>query len=243
MRCEYKFHWLATCIVIIGFMVTGCATTTTSLKFTQSEVKLIPIIAIQKVLSSNAMNETVKVNASSIDGPAVVKGYEGLKYVIVTDKRGKEIKLAISEITKIERVRRIKKPDNSPEKGESNTTEAAAEILIYAPLVPVAIATWPVLRTLGLDAGKNAEDNWKARLVYEGMSKEDLRVYVGEPKEKYYCEAKDRSGDYEIWVYEKDQVLRGGRALFINFDKGEIYHNSYHTSFFKKWDNCSVITQ
>jgi hypothetical protein len=189
------------------------------------------------------MNETVKVNATSIDGPAVVKGFEGQKYVIVTDKRGKEIKLATSEITKIERVRRIKRPDNSPNKGESNTAEAVAETLVYAPLVPIAIATWPVLRTSGLDAGKNAEDNRKARLVYEGMSKEDLRAYVGEPKEKYHCEAKDSSGDYEVWVYEKNQVLRGGRALFIDLEKGEIYHNSYHISFFKKWDNCLLITQ
>jgi len=213
----------------------------TSLKFTQSEVKRIPVVLLHKVLSSVAMNETVKVRAKSFDGPAEVKGFEDQEFVIVTGERGKEIKLAISEITEIERIRRIKRAANSHEKTGSNTAEAVGETLIYTPLIPVAIVTWPVLGISGLDAGKNAEDNWKARLVYEGMTKEDLRAYVGEPKEKYHCKAKGRSGDGEVWIFEKDLVLRGGRALFIDLQKGKVYHNSYHTSFFK--DDCSLITQ
>jgi CRISPR/Cas system CMR subunit Cmr4 (Cas7 group RAMP superfamily) len=241
MICEYKNHCSAASILLAAFLVSGCATTTTSLKFTQAELKLVPVVAFQKVLSSGAMNETVEVNARSIDRTAVVKGFEGQNYVIVTDKRGQEIRLSISEITEVERIRRIKRSDTSSKNGESNTAEAVGETLIYAPLVPVAIAMWPALRASGLDAGKNAEDNRKARLVYEGMSKEALKTYVGEPKEKYYCEAKGRSKAHEVWVFEEDKVLRGGRALFVDLESDKVYHNSYHISFFK--DDCTLMTQ
>jgi hypothetical protein len=239
MICECKTRFFTASIFLANFLVSGCAATTTSLKFTQSELKLVPVVEFQKVLSSGAMNETVEVNARSIDGTAVVKGFEGQKYIIVTDKYGQEIRLSISEITQIERIRRIKRPDTTAKKSKSNNGEAVGETLIYAPIVPVAIAMWPALRASGLDAGKNAEDKRKARLVYEGMSKEDLKTYVGEPKEKYYCKAKGKA--YEAWVFEKDKVLRGGRALFIDLESDKVYHNSYHTSFFK--DDCSLIKQ
>jgi hypothetical protein len=239
MCCKDEIHLAAGVIVIISFMMTGCATT--SLKFTQSEVKLIPAVSLPRVLLPGSMSETVEVNARSIDGTAVVKGFEGQKYVIVTDRHGQEIRLAINEITEIERIRRIKRPDSTAKKGESSNGEAVGETLIYAPLVPVAIAMWPALRASGLDAGKNAEDKRKAGLVYEGMSKEDLKTYVGEPKEKYYCKAKGKGKAYEVWVFEKDKVLRGGRALFIDLESDKVYHNSYHTSFFK--DDCSLIKQ
>lgn len=239
MCCRDKPHLLVAYIVIIAFMVTGCATTSTSLKFTQSEVKLIPVVAIQKVLSPGSMNETVKVRAKSVYGPAEVKGFEGQEYVIVTDERhGKEVKLAISEISEIERIRRF--TVTSAGKHQGNTAEAVVESLIYVPLVPLVV-TRPFFRAAGLDAENNAEDNQKAELAYSGMSKEDLKTYVGEPKEKYYCEAKGRSKAHEIWVFEEDKVLRGGRALFVNLESDKVYHNSYHISFFK--DDCSLMTR
>lgn len=243
MWCEYKTHCLVTLIVIAGFIATGCATKTTSLMFTESEVKLIPIVAIQKVLSPRA-DETVRIYSSSVDGPAVVKGFEGKKRVIVMDKHGKEIELMTTEVMKIERIRRILRPDDSAKKGKSNTAGAVADTVFYAPMVPTAIVLWPFLRASGLDAGKNAEDKLKARLVYEGMSKSDLLKYIGEPMEKYLCIPKEQnrwSKEEEVWVYRKDQVLRGGRSLFINLDKGEVYYNSYDTSFFKKRNNCSLM--
>jgi CRISPR/Cas system CMR subunit Cmr4 (Cas7 group RAMP superfamily) len=237
MIFEYKTRFFAISIFLTAFSVSGCAATTTSLKFTQSELKLVPAIAFQKVLSSGTMNETVEVKARSIDGRAVVKGFEGQKHVIMTDKHGQEIRLPFSEITEIERIRRIKRPETTAKKGGTNDAEAFAEALIYAPLVPIAIAMWPALRASGLDAKKNDEDELKARLVYEGMSKEDLITYVGEPKEKYYCEVEGKSTAHEVWVFEKDKVLRGGRALFIDLGSNRVYHNSYNTAFFK--DDCS----
>jgi CRISPR/Cas system CMR subunit Cmr4 (Cas7 group RAMP superfamily) len=237
MIFEYKTSFFAISIFLTAFSVSGCAVTTTSLKFTRSELKLVPAIAFEKVLSSCTTDETVEVNARSIDGRAVVEGFEGQKHVIVTDKHGQEIRLPFSEITEVERIRRIKRPDTTAKKGDTNNAEAIAETLIYAPLVPVAIAMWPALRASGLDAKKNDEDELKARLVYEDMSKEDLITCVGKPKEKYYCEAEGKSTAHEVWVYEKDKVLRGGRALFIDPGSNRVYHNSYNTSFFK--DDCS----
>ena len=243
MVCRYKTYLIVTYAVSVTLLVTGCATTTTSLNFTQSELKLVPIIAFHKIMSSQSMNETVTVRAESLDGAAEVKGFVGQKYVIVTDMDEKEVKIRIADITEIERIRKIQTPTNSREEKGSGAADAIGETLIYAPLVPVAIGTWPFLRAMGLDAKKNAEDKEKARLIYEGMSKKDLMLNIGEPKEKYHCEGKNGSGAEEIWVYEKGQVLRGGRSLFINLNKGVVYYNSYDTTFFKNsdWLNCSII--
>ena len=226
-------------------MVTGCTTTTTSLKFSQSEVKLIPAIAFQKVLSPRSANETIKVWAKGISGPAEVKDCEGQQYVIVRNERNKkEMKLPINDISEIEHIWRFKNSNNFGNKYKGNTTGAVAETVFYAPMVPVAIAMSPVLRVSGLDAKKNAEDKSKAQLVYEGISKNDLLTYIGEPKEKYLCSPKEKnrwSKKEEVWVYRKDQVLRGGRSLFIDLDNGQVYYSSYDTSFFKNRKNCSLI--
>jgi hypothetical protein len=217
-------------------MMTGCATT--SLKFTQSEVKLIPVVSLPRVLLPGSMDETVKVKAGSLQGPATVKSLDGQGYVILNDDHnGKEVKLPLSEIVEIERIRRTKK---SKDGYHGSTGEAVGEALIYAPLIPVAVVSWPFLRVMGLDAVKNSEDDKKALLVYGGMSKEDLRTYIGEPKEKYYCEAKGKSGAYEIWVYRKDQVLRGGRSLFIGLGKEKVYFTSY---LLPSQDGCSLTTE
>jgi len=226
-------------VVLIAIMTTGCATNTSTIKFNQSEIRLIPTVAMPRVLSSNATNETVKIKARHINGSMDVKRIEG-PYVIATDKHGNEMKLTTSEITEIERIRWINRPKPS---GKNKTTEAIGETLTYAPLIPVAIVSIPFLNAMGLDAKVNAEDNEKSRLVYEGMSKEELETYIGKPKEKYYCDNRRGYPANEIWVYEKHQVLRGGRALFINLEKNKVYHNSYGVSFFKNKDTCSLITK
>ena len=240
MYCKDKTHLLAVYIVIIAFMVTGCATTSTSLKFTQSEVKLIPAIAIQKVLSPGSMNETVMVRARSFLATAEVKGFEGLNYVIVMDERhGNEMKLVISEITEIERIRQIKRPDTSAGKHQGDTAEAIGETLIYAPLIPVAIASWPFLRAMGLDEEKNSTDTEKALLIFGGLTKKALRENIGEPTQRYLCKREDSRDMFEVWSYEKDQVLRGGRFLFLSPDEGKVYFTSFR---FPSWANCSLAT-
>lgn len=241
MCCRDKTHLLVAYIVIVAFMVTGCATTSTSLKFTQSEVKLIPVMSIQKVLSPRStIYDAVMVRVWSAHGITEVKGFEGQDYVIVTDERqGKEVKLAISEIVEIERIRRMKSTVTSAGKHQGNTAEAIGETLIYAPFIPL-VTVRPLFGAMGLDEEKNSEDGEKASLAYEGMSKEDLRTYIGEPKEKYHCKAKDGSVANEVWIYREDQVLRGGRSLFIRLDDEKVYHTS---RLFPSWAICSLVTK
>ncbi|WP_345979085.1 hypothetical protein [Sulfurimonas sp. HSL3-2] len=213
------------------------------MKFTQSEVKQIPSIALQKVISSRFANETIAVKARGLDGTGIVKGFVNQEYVIVTDKDQKEVKIKISDITEIQRIWKSTVPADSSNKNGATTADTVGETLIYAPLIPVAIGTAPFLRMTGLDALKNNEDEEKARLVYEGMSKQNLIQAIGEPMEKYHCNPKNANGSIDIWVYGKQQVLRGGRSLFIDSDKGTVYHNSYDTTFFKnsEWLNCSQV--
>ena len=234
-------------IAFIVFMVTSCAMNTKSLKFSESEVKLIPAEAFQKVLSSTSENETVKIWAKGISGSVEVKGFEGQDYVIVKDERNKkEMNLPINDILEIEHIWRFKKQSTSRKKHKEETADAVGEFLIFAPLIPVAIGMMPILEVTGLDAKENAKDESKAGLVYRGMLKEDLRVYVGEPKNKYLC--KDINfGDYEVWIYGKDQVLSGGRELYIDLDDNTVYYNSVRIPFEemgdKKRNNCSLVVQ
>jgi hypothetical protein len=224
-------------ILNIAFMVTGCATTSASLKFTHTEVKLIPVVSIHKVLSPMSTNETVTVRARNVNGPAEFIGFAGQQYVIVMDEnRETKMKVAISDITEIERIRRVKRPNTSAEKHQGNTAEAVGETLLYAPMVPVAIASLPFLNMMGLDEGKNSVDRAKALLVYGEMTKEALRESIGEPKQRYLCKSKNSNDRFEVWNYEKDQVLRGGRFLFLNSGEGKVSFSSWR---FPSWANCS----
>jgi hypothetical protein len=250
LKCKNKKHLVDVCIAIFVFMLTGCATYTKSLKFSQSEVKLIPTVAFQRVLSTTSENEKVKVWAKGVSGPAEVKGFEGQENVIVKDERNnKEMNLPINDILEIEHIWRFKKQNTSGYKHKGDSVGAVAETLFYVPIAPVAVGMWPLMRALGLDAVKNDKDESKARLVYDGMSKEDLMVYIGEPKEKYFCNDKYNKyiGDYEVWIYGKDQVLRGGRELYINLDDNTVFYNNVRIPLEdmgdKKRNNCSLIVE
>lgn len=250
MTWKHRFHSIVTCASIAILMAYGCATTpywtTTSygtMTYSQAELEKLPHISIKNILSSGSADDQIRVEiivrSRELKSPAKVKRLAGQKDVIVTDAYGQEVQIEIDQITEIERIRRFKVVPRKTTMGEKADT--AGEVLIYAPLIPVAIASWPILRMFGLDAVKNDDDKEKALLAYGGMSKEDLTMYVGEPKEKYYC--KNKYGDQEIWIYEKSQVLRGGRALFIYLDDGVVYHTSHDTTFFKDSNslNCSVL--
>ncbi|RMF24645.1 MAG: hypothetical protein D6760_02890, partial [Deltaproteobacteria bacterium] len=121
--------------------------------------------------------------------------------------------------------------------------EGAAEVAVYAPFLPL-VAARPVFGLMGLDEGKNADDEEKAALAYEGMTKDELLAYVGEPKERYRCESlAGAARPKEVWVYENDKVIRGARAMFLELPQGVVYHTSEDTSFFKKSEQarCSLL--
>jgi len=235
---------------IIGVLVlTGCATTTTpqwkqtsygSWKLTQSEIAKLPTISIRNILSSESVSEhqrmRILVRTAEQEDYVEVKNLpsEDEAHVLTTDAHGREIVIAIDHISEIQSIRQIRTAPRQTTAGEK--AEGAAEALIYAPLLPL-LATWPLLRATGLDANKNAEDAEKAMRAYGGMSKHELVAHVGAPLEKYHCD--DKSGGHEVWVYSDEQVIRGGRALFIRLTDGQVYHASFSTTFFK--DACSPL--
>jgi len=232
-------------------LASGCATTATtgvpywektsygSWRLSRAEVRKLPIIARRNILSSASRSEhqiiRILVKAPGLDGFREVKYPPGQEDVVVTDGQGQDVRIKIDKITEIQSIRQLKREPR--EKRAKGDREEIGYLLIYAPLIPVAIVTWPLLRVMGLDAVKNAEDKEKAERAYGGMSRQDLITYVGEPVEKYHCY--DKYGGHEVWIYGKDQVLRGGRSLFISLTEGDVYHTSHDTTFFK--DSCSPL--
>lgn len=252
MFLNHKLNWFSAFIFIVFIFVSGCATTNApewkktaygSWTFSHAEIAKLPIISIRHILSSvsDTGNEKVinLVRARNLNGVAKVERIAGGEDVIVTGENdGKEVKIKISQITEIRRIRKIKVAPNR------NKTGNVAEGLIYLPLIPFAIASRPFFRAMGLDAEKDSIDAGKAMLAYGGMSKKDLETYVGEPVEKYYCKSKQKD-NFEIWVYDKEKVLRGGRTLFIDLATGKVDHTSVDTTFFKEsdWLSCSALAK
>jgi len=179
------------------------------------------------------------VRASNLPEPAAVNGFEGNEYVVVRDAHGNDAKIAINEISEIDRITQLNRP-TSAQKGLGSTAQDVGETLIYAPLIPVAIASWPLLRAMGLDEKRNSKDREKALLLYGGMTKQTLRESIGEPKERYLCQDKNSGDILELWRYEKDKVLRGGRFLFLSPEEGKVIFASFR---FPNWENCSPLRE
>jgi hypothetical protein len=110
----------------------------------------------------------------------------------------------------------------------------------YTPRAPYEINGWPVIRTTGFDASKNRKDKQKARRVFFGMTKEELRTHIGEPKEKYMCRSKYSDAKYELWAYRRDPILRIARPLFISLEKDVVYYNSH---LFPSWAKCALMSK
>jgi len=235
-------------ILIVVLMTSGCATSTIpywhktaygTWGFSQAEVERLPVISIRNILSSISESEVQRIQIfvsarANLGGFAKVTRMAGQEGVFVADAHGEEVRINFAQITEIQTIRHIKRTPRQKTPGE--TAAEVGEVAEYAPLIPVAIATLPFLRAMGLDAGKNDEDKGKATLAYGGMSKNDLITHIGDPMERYHCA--DKYGGHEVWIYRKDQVLRGGRALFIGLADGKVYHTSHDTTFFK--DSCSL---
>ncbi len=236
-------------LVVVMCMAAGCATrvgwyTTEygTMEYSRGELERLPGISIRNILASGRKDENVWiqvfVEAEGTDGWAAVRRLEGDDAVRVVDAQGREASVALAEITTIRRVRRLWQGPRE-KTGEEKAAEAI-EALEYAPLVPLAILSWPILSATGLDAQKNADDEEKAELAYGGLSRKELLAHVGQPREKYFCrEVKGVTG-IEIWVYDDQKVLRGGRAMFIDLRDGAVYSTSVDTKFFREpgWLDC-----
>ncbi|RMD82665.1 MAG: hypothetical protein D6815_08675, partial [Candidatus Dadabacteria bacterium] len=144
--------------------IAGCAAqphwTTTpygTMTYSRNEVERLPAVSIRKILSSASESENTRVQilvaAKGLDGACEVKSLAGPEEVIVTNERGQEAKIRITDITKIERIRRVKTAPRKKSAGEK--VEGAAEVAVYAPFLPL-VAARPVFGLMGLDEGKNA---------------------------------------------------------------------------------------
>ncbi len=241
MLCRCKITSLLACALFVSLLTTGCATATHSVDFSKSELQLIPASSLQRMASAHAADEIVAVRVDGHAEPVEVKEFKNKDSATVYSAGGKEAEIQFSEITKLLIFKKPKAPEqNDRQKGVGASTvgSAAVETLAYAPIVPLAIGTWPLLRAMGLDESKNSADSAKARMIYHGMSRQELLAGIGIPKEKYSCILKLHLKEkpdvaQEIWVYDDGKVLRGGRALFIDLETGTVTHNSFDTNFFK----------
>jgi hypothetical protein len=158
-----------------------------------------------------------------------VKSYEGNDYIIGLDEGGKELIIALKDIKEIAKI----KERPRAKRDSSTSAEDLGELAIYAPLIPVGVV-WPAIGgPLGLDAEANSRELQKALLIYGGMTREELRANVGEPQQRYQC--KDES---EVWTYNAEQVLNGGKFIFISNLNQRVYFTSYR---FLKKEDCSPI--
>lgn len=206
------------------FMVSGCATSSSIMKFTQSEIEIIPDIAIHRIFLPHYFSDMVKVEAKGIRKPMIFKRFEGQAYIVATNPRsGKEVTLAINDITQIEY---IKLPKNIGKSSggmtASEAVEGAALLSSIAILAPFAFVIWPFYDDPMADQKREVEENRKAKLVYIGLTTEQLIESIGEPLERNLC------GSWrEIWIYNEDKVLPGGKFLTIDRTNRKVIKSTY----------------
>lgn len=249
MLRRFRLSSSAAFALFTSFIATGCATSTHSVGFSKSELQRIPTPSLRRIVAAHAADEVVAIRMDGRDQPVEVKEFNNRDSATIFGPDGKEAEIRFSDITALVIFKKPKPPEPTQRPAGASASAVASatvEALAYAPIVPLAIGTWPLLRAMGLDESKNSADNAKARLIYQGMSRQDLLASIGEPKEKYSCILKLRLKDkpdvpQEIWVYDESKVLRGGRALFLDVGTGTVSHNSFHTTFFRDSDSfdCS----
>ena len=192
---------------------------------------------MRKLLLSGSDSVSIVVKAPPYPGPLTVQRSDGDEHVVVANAKGAVSRLPIGEISEVYHVYHLKQ--QTVQSAPSNTAEAVGETLIYAPLIPVAVVTWPVLSSMGLDEHRNSEDREKALLLYQGMTRSELEAVQGKPVEKYNCLRQSGKGTpYELWGYDKEKVIRAARYLFINLDDGKVGFASFRMP---GWLECSPI--
>ncbi len=172
MCWQHKSNWVTAYTSIAILIISGYATTKSpcwektaygTWGFSQEEVEMLPNISIRKILSSITEDEVVRVQilvkTQSLDGFTKVKRLSGHEDVYVTDAHGQEVKIKIARITEIQSIRKIKINPRKKKTGE--TAEKLVEFALYAPFIPAAIVLLPFLKSMGLDAGKNADGDVK----------------------------------------------------------------------------------
>lgn len=229
---------LTALLLLVALLATGCVSTSSTIAFSPSDVKLIPPSLMEKVLSPTSVSEVIKIKAKGLPHGMKVKRFEGREYLIVSDaSQGDEVKVAVQDVTEIVLSKRFEAPTTTGNTS-SSTGSAIGEALIYVPLIPVAIVSRPFLRAMGLDEENNSNEREKALMVYGGMSKKALKDSLGLPLQQHLCNTDDPQSKFEVWQYKKEQMLSGGELLFLNSEKGVVF---FASSRFPSMTNCSPI--
>lgn len=231
---------LTALILLVALVATGCVSTSSNIAFSPDEVKLIPPSLMEKVLSPTSVSEVIKIKAKGLPHSMEVKRFEGREFLIASDTpQGKEMRVAVQDVTEIERSKRFEPTSTTTGSTSSSTGAAVGEALVYAPLIPVAVVSRPFLRAMGLDEEKNSNEREKALMVYGGTSRDVLKASLGVPLQRHLCNSDDPQSKFEVWRYKKEQMLSGGELLFLNSEKGVVF---FASSRFPSIKNCLPMT-
>lgn len=250
MPCRYLQTTLIAFALPMMLLAAGCASTGAAVGYSRSELQLIPGKSLERMANRHAADELVAVKVEGRSDPVEVRSFTDKDHVTVVASEGLDQQVRFSDVTDLLIFKRPRKDEQQAAPNRATASGAAGaigEALVYAPLVPLAVATWPALNVMGLNASTNSADDERARRIYEGLSKQELIDSIGRPKERYACIKKNpRDKDdaaEEIWVYDDDRVLRGGRTLIISNQSGLVTYNSFHTTFFKdpNWRDCKPM--
>ncbi len=207
--------------------------------YSRDELELLPAQAKAQILALPAVTETetieVLIRTATLNRAVPIEALTPGADAVLATVDGATQRIPIARITEIQSIRAIR---TAAPRDQGSDTEGIGEALILAPLIPLAVVSFPLLRAMELDAGKNAADNGKALQAYGQLSKQELLHHLGPPAQQYACD--DRDGGHDVWVYPPEQVLRGARALFIHRSDGRVYYTSYNTTFFQ--DSCMRLT-
>ena len=120
----------------------------------------------------------------------------------------------------------------------------AAEVVIYTPVLITALPLAPVIIPM---TKSMAARNVKVNSIYQGMTKDELLFYLGEPRGKYQCFSMSGTmfeSEKIIWEYSKEQVLPGTDLMFFKPGEQEVYHCTgkrglARDTYWKRFWNCT----
>ena len=215
-------------IFAIVFLIVGCSSKT-STKYTESDIRLIPAPSYRNIFKPGRL---LIVKTEDQEMLLRVTHYEDNDYFTgQVEGQNNEIKIPINELKEIGIVKE-EVPKSKYKKAKTKTSteskvpvgEALAETLTYLPLTPLLV-TAPVI----IPMTKSMEARWdKNDLIYAGMTKDELRFYIGEPKGEYQCFTTYGNIviEDEVWEYSKEQVLPGADLMFFRPGEQKVYHTT-----------------
>lgn len=209
--------WIVLTLVLA---LAGCAGTSKSkLTFTQAELVKVPEVAYPNLFRvdppSKNTREYVLVRAKGEAGKLKVVEYISSDHIKVRTPKGQESEISMRQVIRLERIREFRYHSSAK---EESSGAAAAELAIYAPLIPVGLVIGPYFASID-------EAEKKAGVVYTGLTKKQLIDTLGQPLERHWCR-NEEGYESELWIYPPGKVLKGGQVMHLMNKGGKdfVYH-------------------